>query len=233
MNAVLEYGAAGCMLFSADCPGAYARARTKQEAMAKLPSDISAFCRWAGYPAPSSMLVKVEQEVYQPELHVEDADGNVLFDRECLPLTQDEYTPLRALVLRSAQCLDALYAAIPNPDTPLAPARTTFYGAYPNTARAMFDHVNNCTGYYTAALGAECPIQPRCYDTRLLGLEAVEALPGYLTMGIHTAPDGEAWTPRKLIRRYLWHDRIHARALFRRTQTLWDSQIPDPFRFLN
>ena len=52
-------------------------------------------------------------------------------------------------------------------------------------------------------------------------------------MGIHTAPDGEAWTPRKLMRRYLWHDRIHARALFRRTQTLWGSQIPDPFRFLN
>ena len=43
MNAVLEYGAAGCMLFSADCPGAYARARTKQQAMAKLPADISAF----------------------------------------------------------------------------------------------------------------------------------------------------------------------------------------------
>ena len=90
MNAVLEYGAAGCMLFSADCPGAYARAHTKQEAMAKLPADISAFCRWAGCPAPPSMLVKVEQEVYQPELNVEDADGNVLFDRECLPLTQDE-----------------------------------------------------------------------------------------------------------------------------------------------
>ena len=71
MNAVLEYGAAGCMLFSTDCPGAYARAHTKQEAMAKLPSDISAFCRWAGCPAPPSMLVKVEQEVYQPELHVE------------------------------------------------------------------------------------------------------------------------------------------------------------------
>ena len=187
MNAVLEYGAAYCMLFSADCPGAYARARTKQEAMAKLPADISAFCRWAGYPARRPCLSKLSRKsinrnsMWRTQTETCSLTANVLPDT-------GRIHPARALVLRSAQCLDALYAAIPNPDTPLAPARTTFYGAYPNTARAMFDHVNNCTGYYTAALGAECPIQPRCYDTRLLGLEAVEALPGYLTMGIHTAP---------------------------------------------
>ena len=154
MNAVLEYNDRGCMLFSADCPGAFARGRDRREAMAKLPGDVASFCRWADWPRPQSPLVKITQEVYQPETAVEDADGNVLFDTERSPLTAEEYAPLRALVLKSARCLDQLYEAIPDPDAPLAPERATFYGRYPNTARSMFNHVNGCTGYYVAGLGA-------------------------------------------------------------------------------
>lgn len=150
MNAVLEYNDRGCMLFSADCPGAFARGRDRREAMAKLPGDVRSFCRWAGLPIPAPSLVKILEEVYQPELQVEDADGSVLFSSERAPLTPEEYAPLRALVLKSAQCLDQLYAAIPDPEAPLGPERVTFYGRCPNTARAMFDHVNNCTGYYIA-----------------------------------------------------------------------------------
>ena len=85
MNAVLEYNDRGCMLFSADCPGAFARGRDRREAMAKLPGDVAAFCRWADWPWPQSSLVKITQEVYQPEVAVEDADGNVLFDTERSP----------------------------------------------------------------------------------------------------------------------------------------------------
>ena len=162
---------------------------------------------------------------------MEDADGNVLFSSERAPLTPEEYAPLRALVLKSAQCLDQLYAAIPDPEAPLGPERATFYGRCPNTARAMFDHVNNCTGYYIAGLGAECDILPGCCATRLGALAAAEALPGFLDMSPHQAEDGELWTPRKLLRRFLWHDRIHARAMFRRGRANWGEQIPDPFGF--
>lgn len=231
MNAVLEYNDRGCMLFSADCPGAFARGRDRREAMAKLPGDVRSFCRWAGLPIPAPSLVKILEEVYQPELQVEDADGNVLFSSERAPLTPEEYAPLRALVLKSAQCLDQLYAAIPDPEAPLGPERATFYGRCPNTARAMFDHVNNCTGYYIAGLGAECDILPGCCATRLGALAATEALPGFLDMSPHQAEDGELWTPRKLLRRFLWHDRIHARAMFRRGRANWGEQIPDPFGF--
>lgn len=231
MNAVLEYNDRGCMLFSADCPGAFARGRDRREAMAKLPGDVRSFCRWAGLPIPAPSLVKILEEVYQPELQVEDADGNVLFSSERAPLTPEEYAPLRALVLKSAQCLDQLYAAIPDPEAPLGPERVTFYGRCPNTARAMFDHVNNCTGYYIAGLGAECDILPGCCATRLGALAAAEALPGFLDMSPHQAEDGELWTPRKLLRRFLWHDRIHARAMFRRGWANWGEQIPDPFGF--
>lgn len=231
MNAVLEYNDRGCMLFSADCPGAFARGRDRREALAKLPGDVAAFCRWADWPRPQGPLVKLIQEVYQPEVAVEDADGNVLFDPERAPLTPEEYAQLRELVLKSARCLDQLYGAIPDPDAPLAPERATFYGQYPNTARRMFDHVNGCTGYYVAGLGAQCEILPGCYETRLLALATLEGLPGVLTMPVHQAEDGELWTARKVLRRFLWHDRIHARAMFRRSRAKWGLEIPDPFCF--
>ena len=46
-----------------------------------------------------------------------------------------------------------------------------------------------------------------------------------------TAPDGERWTLRKLLRRFLWHDRIHARAMWRTAAPLWGSAVADPFGF--
>ena len=46
-----------------------------------------------------------------------------------------------------------------------------------------------------------------------------------------TAPDGERWTLRKLLRRFLWHDRIHARAMWRMAAPLWGSAVADPFGF--
>ena len=50
-------------------------------------------------------------------------------------------------------------------------------------------------------------------------------------MPVHEAEDGELWTARKVLRRFLWHDRIHARAMFRRSRAKWGPKIPDPFLF--
>jgi len=33
--------------------------------------------------------------------------------------------------------------------------------------------------------------------------------------GISMAIDGEQWTETKVLRRFIWHDRIHAKALYR------------------
>ena len=48
----------------------------------------------------------------------------------------------------------------------------------------------------------------------------------------YTAPDGELWTMRKVLRRFLWHDRIHARAMWRMARrTFPEAEIPDPVFF--
>ena len=81
MRAALEYNGKGCMLFSLDCPGAFARGASREEAAAKLPADAEAFCRWAGWDVPAGP-VDVVEEKYQTDVQVEDADGDILFAAE-------------------------------------------------------------------------------------------------------------------------------------------------------
>ena len=230
MKAALEYSDHGCLLYSLDCPGAFARGQNREEAVAKLPTDVEAFCRWAEWLEPSGK-VEITEEKYQPEMKVEDADSDLLFACEQQPMTAEEYGNLKRLVLRSAADFEALYAAIPHPDTPLGDAHSTFYGEYPNTARAMYHHTNRVTAYYVGEVGAEMENLPGFYENRVRGLAALEKVTDFLSLPVIKGSYGELWSVRKVLRRFLWHDRIHARAMYRRAKNLWGDCIPDPFCF--
>ena len=42
----------------------------------------------------------------------------------------------------------------------------------------------------------------------------------------------EEWSLRKVLRRFLWHDRIHAKAMYRMAVTTFgEGSVPDVFRF--
>ena len=74
---------------------------------------------------------------------------------------------------------------------------------------------------------------PHATATTLPGaLSELENLPDFLDCRVYTAPDGETWTIRKSLRRFLWHDRIHAKAMWRTASALWGSSIENPFFFL-
>ena len=231
MKAALEYSDKGCLLWSLDCPGAFARGATREEAIAKLPADVEAFCRWAGWKLPDGS-VEIAEEKYQPEMKIEDADSDMLFESERRPLSQEEYEILRELVLKSARDFESLYASIPDPDAPLGEARSTFYGDYPNTARAMYRHTNSVTAYYVGEVGAEVDNLPGFYENRLNGLGALEQLPDFLDLPAVEGSYGELWSVRKVMRRFLWHDRIHAKAMYRMAVRVFGSAaVPNIFCF--
>ena len=96
----------------------------------------------------------------------------------------------------------------------------------------MYDHTNHTTAYYMAAFGIPFENMPDLYANRLQALAEIEDREELLTGKVCTAPDGERWTLRKLLRRFLWHDRIHARAMWRMARrTFPEAEIPDPFFF--
>ena len=143
-----------------------------------------------------------------------------------------EYTRLKLLCLKSAHDFAALYRSIPQPKRALIKSRQTFYGKIPASSYEMLTHTNQTLAYYAAAIGLSHENDPDFVKNRQKLFALLESTPDFLRLGICVAPDGELWTVRKLLRRLLWHDRIHARALYRHAVTFWArDRIANPFLF--
>ena len=53
------------------------------------------------------------------------------------------------------------------------------------------------------------------YECRKRGFEALEAKTDFLKNTVFEGNYGEYWSLRKVLRRFVWHDRIHAKAMYR------------------
>lgn len=230
IEAVCEYNEGGYLIYAANYPGAYVRGESENQALAKFGGELRSYLRWAGQKPSAETEIAVVQRK-QSALRVCDADSDVLFDSERLPLTAADYEALKLLVLKSARDFRKLYRSIPNPDiSPRAP-RETFYGAVPRTPREMYAHTNMVTAYYVQAFSVEFENTDDIYANRMQAIAELEALPEFLSGRVYLASDGEEWTMRKALRRFLWHDRIHAKAMWRTATALWGREIVNPFCF--
>ena len=234
IEVIAEYNERGAMLWADAYPGAYARGETVSRALEKFPKSLSVFAKWA-YGAPMPDLAEsdfVVTHAYKTELAVEDADSDVLFPSERLPMDMTEYTQKKQLSIRSAQDFEKLVASIPQKDRALRKSRRTFYGKIPCSARETAEHTNRTLSYYANGLGIAFENEGGLSENRRRLFRAIESSPNFLFARVHEAPDGELWTLRKLMRRIIWHDRIHAYALWRHAITFWQKErIANPFGF--
>lgn len=233
LEAVCEFNDGGCLIYAANYSGAYVRGKSKNEALAKFAGEMRSYLRWLGTSLSAADLLEIEiVQEKRSELQVCDADSDVLFDAEREPISPEEYGRLKLLVLKSARDFRSLYESIPNPDISGRAPRRSFYGPVPRTPREMYEHTNNTTAYYTAAFGLETENMPDLYTNRLQALSELEDLPDFLSGRVYVADDGEEWTLRKVLRRFIWHDRIHAKAMWRTATALWGSDVKNPFFFV-
>ncbi len=234
IEVIAEYNEKGAMLWADMYAGAYSRGETVGQALEKFPKALSAFAEWA-HGAPMLNLAEsdfVVTHAYKTDLAVEDADSDVLFPSERLPMDMTEYTQKKQLCIRSAQDFEKLVASIPQKDRALRKSRRTFYGKIPCSAREMAEHTNRTLSYYAQGLGIPFENEGGLAENRKSLFRAIEATPNFLSPRIREASDGELWTLRKLMRRILWHDRIHAQALYRHAITFWQKdRIANPFCF--
>ncbi len=69
-------------------------------------------------------------------------------------------------------------------------------------------------------------------ECRTCGFALLERTAGFLTAPVREGSYGEFWSVRKMLRRFLWHDRIHAKALYRMAvRTFGADAVEDVFRF--
>ena len=234
IEVIAEYNEHGAMLWADAYPGAYSRGETVSDALEKFPKALSEYAAWAhGAPLPNLAESDfVVTHAYQTELRIDDADSDVLFPSERLPMDMTEYTQKKQLCIRSAQDFEKLVASIPQKDRALKKSRRTFYGKIPCSAREMAEHTNNTLEYYADAIGVPFENEGGLLENRKRLFRAIESAPDFLSPRVFTAGDGELWTLKKLLRRLIWHDRIHAHALYRRAITFWQKErIANPFCF--
>lgn len=214
MKCVWEHNQNDTLLYSVDYVGAYTRGSTLEAAVEKMEHEIAAYSLWIGRPVPQSDIIEIVQEK-SSDLQIADADSDVLFDSEMTPFTREEYEKLKTLVLKSAQDFFDLYSSITNKEDSCLPHRMTFYGNVPRTAQEMYDHTKNVNAYYFGEIGIDADNEGTIYDCRKRGFERLEQTADFLENPIFDGSYGELWTLRKVMRRFLWHDRIHAKAMCR------------------
>ena len=228
---IWEHNGNDTLLYAQDFPGAFTRGSSLEEALGKMPDEIRRFQRWMGQ-TPSEKTDPVIVQEKESALAIRDADSDVLFDSERPALLLPEYTQLKALALRSAADFLTLYHAIPDPDQSVLPERSTFYGSSPRTAGQMLSHTQSVNAYYFGEIGVDADNEGTLLTCRENGFRLLEQHPDFLQNLIIEGSYGECWSLRKVIRRFIWHDRIHARAMWRMAcHTFPDQPFADPFFF--
>lgn len=231
IRCVWEHNGNDSILYADNLTGAYTRGETKEIALQKMRREVVSYLEWKGAAVPDSLETMIVQEKASL-LEISDADSDVLFEEEKRPLTRAEYEELKALALKSAQDFLDLYEAIPDRNKSCLPIRKTFYGQVPRTASEMYEHTKNVNDYYFGEIGVETDHEGTIVECRQRGFAMLESQPDFLENIVYPGSYGEEWSLRKVLRRFIWHDRIHAKAMYRMAVKTFGGGIPDPFHFV-
>ena len=233
IRCVWEHHGGDSMLYAENFTGAFTRGASQEEAVQKMPEEIRRFQLWKGDAPADDYRIEIVQEK-ESDLQVKDADSDVLFRTEQMPLSAEEYRELKSVAMKSAEDFHALYASFPDKNKSANPIRKTFYGAVPRTAEEMYQHTKNVNAYYFSEIGVDAENEGTIVSCRAKGFAALESVPGFLSLEAVTGSYGERWSVRKVLRRFIWHDRIHAKAMFRMGMlTFGADAIPDVFGFFH
>ncbi len=228
---VWEHNGDDSILYADNFAGAFSRGASKEEAIRKMPEEIRRFRLWLREAPFDDYEIEIVQEK-ESDLQIRDADSDVLFATEKEPLSAEEYQYLKSLALKSAEDFYSLYSSFPDKHKSALPFRKTFYGSVPRTAEEIYQHTKNVNEYYFSEIGVEADNEGSIVSCRAKGFEALESVPGYLSLETATGSYNEQWSVRKVLRRFIWHDRIHAKAMYRMgVRTFGADIIPDIFGF--
>ena len=231
MRCVWEHNGNDTLLYSVDHIGAYTRGGSLETAISKMSVEIAAYSLWRGQECEDETDIEIVQEK-QSDLQIADADSDILFDSEKAPLSREEYEKLKDLTLKSARDFHDLYSSIPNKNDSCLLQRQTFYGPAPRTAQEMYEHTKNVNAYYFGEIDVDADNEGTIYECRKRGFERLEQTEGFLDNSVIEGSYGELWSLRKVIRRFVWHDRIHAKAMYRMAvKTFGAFGVDNTFKF--
>lgn len=231
IKCIWEHNGSDSLLYAENFIGAFTRGESLEVAKDKMSAEIQSYLNWLGESVSEDIDIAITQEKVS-SLEIKDADSDVLFDTEQNALTLEEYTRLKELALKSAEDFYQLYQSIPDKNKSDLPIRKTFYGQVPRTAEEMYQHTKNVNSYYFAEIDVDVDNEGTIFECRQRGFELLEQKENFLEIQVIEGSYGELWSLRKMIRRFIWHDRIHAKAMWRMAKrTFPKCEIEDVFCF--
>jgi len=216
VSVALETNGKGFIGFIVELPGAFVRGRTEEEALSKVGREIRAYMKWLGVEAKAGHGCRAVQR-HRSGLMVEDADNEILLEADKGAAKDEEFRRLRDLVVYSGETFLRLYTNAGFKDwVDEARIRKTFWGESPKTIQEIFEHVRLTQYYYlsrTKVVFSEK--EGEFLKIRRLCLTKIEELWKKFNNSLVFEVDNELWTLKKVLRRFIWHDRIHGKAMTR------------------
>lgn len=228
----IEQSQNGIMLHLVDLPGAFTRARTFRIAIDKVPYEAEAYWRWIDKSFDDSGY---NIEIIQKEntkAQIDDGDTEILILRDKI-MERPYFEQLKKRALKSAEDFKKLYDSIPDKElNDTTKNRTTFYGKVPSNAKEMLAHADFVKDYYLNRIDISFGENENDFvANRIKCIKLIEADDQAYKNKVITKHE-ESWTTAKVLRRFIWHDRIHARALYRFAVEEWgEDKICNSFKF--
>ncbi len=225
------------MGFIIELPGAFVRGSTEEEALSKIETEANSYSKWHG----TTLQTPIESIVMQRHncsLQVEDGDCEILLDADRGVIGGSEFSRLVNLASYSGETFLRLWESAELKDWPdPARERPTFYGTTPRTIREIFNHVNRTQQYYLSRASLAAPAVD-LIDFLAERKHCIKQLREEFNRNGNSAifkVDSEEWTLKKILRRFIWHDRIHGKSIVRILQKQRDlgliGEYEDPFFF--
>lgn len=236
LSIAFETNGKGYIGFIAELPGAYVRGRTEEEALDKVKAEARSYLKWLGIEQERDYTTMIVQS-HHSKLMVEDADNEILLDSDRGIMEEAELRELARLVRYSGETFLRLYRqAHFKKWVDEARIRRTFHGENPKTMEEVFNHVRNTQYYYLSRTKVASEQSEQDFvKIREYCLRKIEELYQENTNVVIFDVDNELWTLKKILRRFVWHDRIHGKAITRILEKQRQLRIienyEDPFHF--
>jgi len=217
LSLAMETNGRGFHGFIVELPGAYVRGLIEEEAVSKAPEEARSYLAWLGQESSQVSKARIVQ-THRCKLMIEDADCEILLADDKSPMNMQEFQHLVELAKYSGLTFTKLYDSSELKDwVDEARIRKTFYGQTKKTVREIFEHVKQTQVYYVSRTGSSVTEAEEESFVRIreLSLNRITNLFRQDGNSKIYATDNEDWTLKKVLRRFIWHDRIHGKAITR------------------
>jgi predicted RNase H-like HicB family nuclease len=193
-----------------DLPGSYSTHKDRETAIGGMPAAVEAYIAWAGghgLRISGLSAPMIVSEVIRSWLYEDEYEVNAFFASDRPPVTADEL-PEYELLLGAAHkdlLAESQNLTPEQLEREYSGERWPIAGVLHHVARAELWYLDRIGLGFARSQLAEEPFQAlaQVHEHLRASLPALAGRTGAVALS------GEVWTPRKVLRRCLWHERDH------------------------